>query len=83
MALGLGSEVSIGSRILGFSVAQESWNRASLNRCLCLPKALLLAGCHVLVGGWREDGSASLGILGNVVLCALVTESAFSGFWVM
>lgn len=51
MALGLGSEVSIGSRILGFSVAQESWNRASLNRCLCLPKALLLAGCHVLVGG--------------------------------
>lgn len=82
MALGLGSEVSIGSRILGFSVAQESWNRASLNRCLCLPKALLLAGCHVLVGG-GEDGNASLGILGNVVLCALVPESTFSEFWVM
>lgn len=77
MALGLGSEVSIGSRILGFSVAQESWNRASLNRCLCLPKALLLAGCYVFVGGGGEGGvedgedeSASLGILGNVVLRA-------------
>lgn len=56
MALGLGSEVSIGSRILGFSVVQESWNRASLNRCLCLPKALLWLGATFSLGvgvGWR------------------------------
>lgn len=50
----------MGSRILGFSLDQEGWNMADLDRCLCLPKASLLASSQV--PGWKGRGGCTEGV---------------------